>query len=731
VTEQAYRPPGTDPEPAPADTPTTDDAPPRASSSSVTVRAARQGAIGLVGALCAGLGGLALTVTVGRVLDREHAGVYFTVVALFTIVSTVLVLGTDTGLVRDLPAMRARGAAGSQRQLVLIALRPVLVISVVAVVVVELVAGRVAAATVGDDLAPQLATAVRLVAPALVLATVTQVLLSGAARGLGSLRTYTAIQQIMLPATRPLLVLVAVLAVGDHRDGAMVALAAWALPLLVAAALAAADVHRRLPARELAGGPPFGWPPSEPYDPATAPVPDGHEPGLAGSFWRATAPRAVAATFEILIVWADVVLVTVLVGPSWGAVYAAASRFVTSGTFALQAVRLSIAPLLSGAFARGDTATASAVHRLSVRWALLSTWPVYLALAAFAPGVLTVLGHGYTQAATALSILSLAMLGVVATGNANTVLNMAHRSHWAAGNTGFATVLMLGIDLALVPHLGIVGAALGWSTAMLTDACLGVAEVRWGLGLASFDGSTRRAAVAALAGFGAPALLVRLTDSLVLRGSVPAGVVLLVGTALAGLCYLLVLVRHRHELELGALVAALRRRPAEQPAAAPAPPPPAPPRPPPPPPPPPTTRPLSRPHGGPREHDREDPQVARPRAGQGGCQGGHPRLRHADRSLASTARLPGAGHQARRLDLGLALPRAAPAGAADGRQVGEPEEPALLLLALRQGRGLVPQPLPHPGHPQGGRAAAGTTRHHRRVEPLLPVQPVRAGPGRP
>jgi hypothetical protein len=82
VTEQAYRQPV-----APAVAPT-DHQP-----ASVTARAARQGAVGLVGALCAGLGGLVLTVTVGRLLDREHAGVYFTVVALFTIASTVLALG--------------------------------------------------------------------------------------------------------------------------------------------------------------------------------------------------------------------------------------------------------------------------------------------------------------------------------------------------------------------------------------------------------------------------------------------------------------------------------------------------------------------------------------------------------------------------------------------------------------------------------------------------------------
>ncbi|MFZ0161648.1 MAG: polysaccharide biosynthesis C-terminal domain-containing protein, partial [Kineosporiaceae bacterium] len=304
-------------------------------------------------------------------------------------------------------------------------------------------------------------------------------------------------------------------------------------------AIAVREVHRLLPPP----GPPV------PLDPAHSPR----------AFWRATAPRAVAATFEVLIVWSDVVLVTALLGAAQGAVYAAASRFVTSGTFALQAVRLSVAPLLAAAFARADLAEAQYVHRLSVRWAILSTWPVYLAMAVFAPGVLSILGPAFAPAAPTLTLLCLAMLGVVANGNTNTVLNMAHRSHWAAANTGFATVVMLATDLALVPRMGILGAAVGWSAAMLTDATLGYLEVRAGLGLRSFDGPALRAALAVLLGFGLPALLARVAIGLLPAGRLPWPATLLAGCVVAGISYLTVLAAQRVPLGLDDLVAAVRR----------------------------------------------------------------------------------------------------------------------------------------------------------------------------
>jgi O-antigen/teichoic acid export membrane protein len=516
-----------------------------AATAAVTRTAARQGALGLIGAITAGAGGLALTVTVGRLLPAQDAGVYFTAVAIFTIAGSVLMLGVDTGLVRALSGLRAAGRTDLLRPTVRLAVRPVLVAACAAAATMALASPPLATRLFGPQTAEPMTLALRLLAPFLVLSTLSMVLLNGASRGLGSLRTFTTVQQVLLPASRPLLIAMAVIAARawqPQRPGASiatVALIAWAAPLLLAAAIAVREVHRLLPPP----GPPV------PLDPAHSPR----------AFWRATAPRAVAATFEVLIVWSDVVLVTALLGAAQGAVYAAASRFVTSGTFALQAVRLSVAPLLAAAFARADLAEAQYVHRLSVRWAILSTWPVYLAMAVFAPGVLSILGPAFAPAAPTLTLLCLAMLGVVANGNTNTVLNMAHRSHWAAANTGFATVVMLATDLALVPRMGILGAAVGWSAAMLTDATLGYLEVRAGLGLRSFDGPALRAALAVLLGFGLPALLARVAIGLLPAGRLPWPATLLAGCVVAGISYLTVLAAQRVPLGLDDLVAAVRR----------------------------------------------------------------------------------------------------------------------------------------------------------------------------
>src|SRR4029079_14878679 len=127
-------------------------------------------------------------------------------------------------------------------------------------------------------------------------------LLNGAARGLGSMRSFTLIQRVLLPAGRPVAVLAAVLLRGPSRVRAR---AAWARPLVLAVGLAAVDVRRRM--RAVA---------------AEAPQADADAREVSRRFWRLTAPRGLAATFEAVIVWADVVLVTVLRGPAEAGIYA-------------------------------------------------------------------------------------------------------------------------------------------------------------------------------------------------------------------------------------------------------------------------------------------------------------------------------------------------------------------------------------------------------------------------
>jgi len=529
-----------------------------AAPSDTTTRVARQGVLGLAGAVCTGAGGFVLTLAVGRLLDETATGEFFAAVAAFTIATTVLLLGADTGLVRGLSALRATGGHALAGPTLRAALVPVLAASGVVAVAGVVAADPIAHLLFDGATADDMAGALRLLAPFLVLATLSTALLNGASRGLGAMRTYTLFQQVMLPVSRPALLLGAVVLLGAGLQGSLLA---WALPLVVAVLAGGRDVRRRL--RDLArrstdpgAGGSAGAPPA-----GAGPVSRAQRRQIRRRFWRLTAPRGVAATFEVLIVWADVLLVTVLRGPVEAGVYAAASRFVTSGTLAVQAIRLSMAPAVAEAFSRGDRDEAQRVHRFSTVGAVVSTWPVYLGMAVFAPAVLTLLGARFVEGAAALTILSVAMLGVVATGNANTVLNMAGKSHWAAVNTGTATAVMLAVDLALVPRLGMVGAAIGWSAALLTDAALGVAQVRRGLGVRSWGRRVAEAAVLAVVAFGGPALGARVVLGTTLGDAA-------VGVAAATLVYGAAIWLRRRALGLDAFVGALRRPAPDRPAGA-------------------------------------------------------------------------------------------------------------------------------------------------------------------
>jgi len=74
------------------------------------------------------------------------------------------------------------------------------------------------------------------------------------------------------------------------------------------------------------------------------------------------------------------------------------------------AVVFVIGPQLSGMIAQRAFGRARGVYQAATMWLSAISFPFYLALAAFAPLMLRLFGEKFTQGATALMILSLAML---------------------------------------------------------------------------------------------------------------------------------------------------------------------------------------------------------------------------------------------------------------------------------------------------------------------------------
>ena len=499
---------------------------------------ARHGGLAMAGTSAAAVLGFLLTLTVTRGLSTTAAGQFFSATAVFFVLQTFLSFGVGAGLVRFVPRLIALGRTADVPALLVVAVVPVVVLGAAGSAALDALAPTLAARIArGADVAGT-TTALRLLALFLLVGVLETVAVEGT-RAFGSIAGYVLNQQIALPLARPVLV---ALAVAVHAPLWGVVLA-WLVPLVVVGVLATRVVLRAL-RRE------FGT--TLPWPPRTLPL-----PAIAREYWAFTGARGLAGVIDILLTWLDVLLVAALVSSATAAVYAAASRFVTTGTLVLSAMRLAIAPQLSSALAREDRQGASAMYLAASQWVVLASWPLYLLMAAFAPTVLRLFGEGYVRGAPALSILCLAMMVNLAAGNVGTVLLMGGKSLWVlADKVGVLTVNVVA-DLVLIPPYGISGAAVGWAVTIVVDSLLAFSQVRWGMRVGGDSRGLRAAAVLALLCFGASGLAVRLV-----LGSSPLA--LLGCTVVATTAYALLLHRRRETLDLGPLLAGVRPRPVPQ-----------------------------------------------------------------------------------------------------------------------------------------------------------------------
>jgi O-antigen/teichoic acid export membrane protein len=449
-------------------------------------RLARGGALNLVGYVVSGVLAFGLAVVVTRIVGARGAGVFFAAVAVFTILSNITELGADTGIVRFIARLREQGRRGDLRPLVWVALVPAVAVATLVGIATVVWAEPIAEVLSRSDPA-DVATYLRIFGPFIPLATAATVALAGT-RGFGTMRPFVAIQSIATPALKPVLILFA--AIGGLTVTGLAL--GWAIPeafACVAALVILVRRVRRVQGRDEAPSTSIG--------------------ALAKEFWAFSAPRGVAAAFQITIIWFDLLLLSHLRDATEVGIYGAASRAVTIGTFALQAIRLAIAPQISRLLARGDRAQAQTVYQTATWWLIVVSWPLFLSLAVFGPALLGVFGPGFDEGATALAILSMAMLVNLGTGNVTVVLLMGGKSSWNLLNTAVALALNVGLNLILIPRFGMEGAAIAWAVSIIVDNLMALTEVWLFLGMRPFGSGYLPAASAALGCFGLVGLAAR------------------------------------------------------------------------------------------------------------------------------------------------------------------------------------------------------------------------------
>lgn len=495
---------------------------------------ARGGTLTLAGSLASSLLGFALVVVITRGLHRARvAGVLFEVIALFTILSNTTELGADTGLVRMVAGYRATGRIKDVRSTMAIALWPVLALSSAAAVLLYVFAPQLARTFIHSASRDVAVQYLRVFAPFVPMASATTVLLSGT-RGFGTMVPYVSILNIGVPALRPFLLVLAIV-VGVGASG--VALS-WAVPVAGGFALAlvwAYALLRRAERRE------------------RGTASKGSFRSLAAEFWRFSAPRGLAGFLQVTVIWLNILLVGALATTRDAGIFAAVNRFTGVGTFALQAVGIALAPQIAALLARKDRAQAEAVFQTGTWWLMALGWPIFITMAAFAPFLLQIFGQEYVAGQHVLLIVSLGMLALVGTGNNKIVLLMGGGSGWNLAISALSLTLNVGLNLLLIPHLGMNGAAIALASTIVFDMLFTTLIVWMRLAIEPFGAGYPVVAIGSLLCFGALGLLVRQTVGM--SGLSFAGF----AVVSSGL-YLLLLWRFRGVLRLPVLRSSLSMR---------------------------------------------------------------------------------------------------------------------------------------------------------------------------
>lgn len=461
----------------------------------------RGGIVSLLGSATAALGALVLTAVVGQFLGPTGTGLFFQAVGIFTVLTQVLRLGTNSGMVRFMAAERAHGRPGSQWLITCYALVPVAACSLVVATALAFFSQELAHWLGSPAEYQRLASLLLAMAPFVVVAAISGVL-QITARMVRGVPMFTLLSSILPALSRLLSVIAALLVVGTINA----AVVAWLAPLPLVLVLTVAVIV-----------PPLL---RDRYTRSTTPPPS------ARQFWRFSLPRALGSAFETGLDWADILIVAALASPAQAGIYAVCSRAVKAGQVVDRAMRVAVSPTLAALLSQGRTDEASALHSRVVKAMVALTWPFYLVLACNGAAVLTIFGPEFAVGWPVLTVLAVTAMVQTAAGMLQSILLQGGRSSWQMMNKGIALTVCIIANLVLVPVLGVLGAGLAWALVIAIDTFLAARQVHHGMRVHLAPGRLLGVAAAATVVFGVGGTALRVLVGSSLLGTVSGLVVL-------------------------------------------------------------------------------------------------------------------------------------------------------------------------------------------------------------
>jgi O-antigen/teichoic acid export membrane protein len=141
------------------------------------------------------------------------------------------------------------------------------------------------------------------------------------------------------------------------------------------------------------------------------------------------------------------------------------------------------------------------LYQTATKWSLTVNLPFFLMFMLFPHQILSIFGESFVGGATALMILAWANLVDVGTGMCGTILSMSGYTKLKLVNNIISISLSIGLNVLLIPRLGIVGAAISALIVFTALNSIRILQVYYLMRLLPYNLSFLKPVVAALTVF--------------------------------------------------------------------------------------------------------------------------------------------------------------------------------------------------------------------------------------
>jgi len=213
-------------------------------------------------------------------------------------------------------------------------------------------------------------------------------------------------------------------------------------------------------------------------------------------------PAVCGGAFSVYIFWIDRILVGYFCTAYENGVYLAISQISTLFLVITAGINGIVVPLFSDLYTKNEDKKINEVYKISAKWAIYISAP-FLTIILISPGeILSVIyGEPFRDGSNILLILIIGQVINLITGSVNPLLGMT-------GNHKFlfklsATIFLFNIifNIALIPHFGLIGAAISTSLSLSTLYIFEIIWVKKNLNLWPYDRRFIKGIVAFLAAF--------------------------------------------------------------------------------------------------------------------------------------------------------------------------------------------------------------------------------------